>query len=172
MSIVTCSACQNRWDGATAPHCPTCLAARWLAAPALVAEKHHPDAAPVFSDHYRSVLAPDFLENRRAYLEYAAVHGTWYYQTFYETYSHYTLQPLGRSPGAGIPGGELEPDNPLYALLIADAVEDPHAFAVDPVQFLDRIEAGDFVPLALCAEAGCANLRLTTGARCALHPRP
>ena len=171
MSVVICSACRLPWDGATAPHCPPCLAARWLVAPELVVEKHNPDTYPTLSDHYRSVMTRDFLENRRGYLEYAAAHGTWYYQTYYETYSHYTFLPLGRSPGAGVPAGELEPDHPLDGLLIADAVDAPHAFAVDPLLFLDRIEKGDFVSLALCAERGCANLRLTSGARCALHLR-
>jgi hypothetical protein len=171
MSVVVCSACRHSWDGAEAPHCPPCLAARWLVAPGLVVEKHNPDTYPTPSDHYRSVMTPDFIENRRSYLEYAAAHGTWYYQTFYETYSHYTCQPLGRSPGVGIPAGELEPDHPLDGLLIADAVVDPHVFAVDPILFLDRIEKGDFVPLAPCAEPGCDNRRQTSGARCALHLR-
>ena len=172
MSIVTCRVCRRPWDGATAPRCPPCLAARWLAAPDLIFDKHDPDTPRFVSDHYRSLVTREFLENRRAYLEYAAAHGSWYYQTFYQTWSHYTPEPLGRSPGAGIPAGEAEPDHQLDALLVADALDDPHVFAVDPILFLERIDAGDFVPLKPCADPDCDNLRVPGHIRCAIHTRP
>jgi hypothetical protein len=172
MGMVIGRSCGHRWEGSAAPRCPACLAARWLAAPDLILEKHDPDTPPFVSDHYRSVLSHDFLRNRRAYLEYAATHGSWYFQTFYQTWSHYTPEPLGRSPGAGIPAGAAVPDHQLDGLLIADALDDPHVFAVDPILFLNRIDAGDFVPLKRCLQPACDHLRVPGQLHCALHTRP
>ena len=114
-----CKECGGSWDSAQQPCCPGCLVAQWMATDNFIRPKHDPAQLPGRGERYRSVLTQDFVARLRSYLEHAAVHGTWYFDTFYEMYVHLTPSPLGRSPGVGIPAGASMPEHALDALLIA-----------------------------------------------------
>ncbi|MBW2274590.1 MAG: hypothetical protein JRG96_15080 [Deltaproteobacteria bacterium] len=171
MSSVTCQGCSASWDAALVPCCPRCLVAAWMATERFVRPKHDPAELPGRSERYRSVLTQDFVARQHSYLEYAATHGTWYYDTFYEMYVHLTPSPLGRSPGVGIPPGKVMPEHALDSLLIveADSASEAHAFAVDATQHAAQVQAGEFEELNGCAAPGCDNLSVPGGAHCVTH---
>ena len=172
MSIATCRSCGERWAASEAPHCPSCLARFWLNTPTLILEKHDPRGEPRVCDSYRSVLTREFLRDRPAFLEHAALYGTWYFDPVHDTYNHYTPEPLGRVPGFGIRAGESLPDHGLAGLLIADANREPHAFAVDPAITEERLAVGGYRSLELCRRPGCDNLVVPGASRCASHADP
>jgi len=89
-------------------------------------------------------------------------------------YVHYSHEPLGLSPGSGIPEGQTMPDHALDALLIAEADSDleAHAFATSKKQFEAQVEAGEFAPLPGCPEAGCQNICVPGCDRCIVHRSP
>jgi hypothetical protein len=133
--------------------------------------KHDPAELPGRSDRYRSVLTQDFITQRRSYLEHAAAHGTWYYDTFYEMYVHLTPSPLGRAPGVGIPPGKPMPEHALDALLIVEAnsASEAHAFAVDSARHAAQVTAGEFEELGSCPVPGCDNLAVPGATHCVNH---
>ncbi len=171
MSTADCKRCGASRDAARTPCCPHCLVEGWMATERFVRPKHDPAELPGRSDRYRSVLTQDFVAQRRSYLEYAATHGTWYYDTFYEMYVHLTPSPLGRSPGVGIPPGEPMPAHALDALLVveADSESEAHAFAVDTEHHAAQVKAGEFEALPGCPAPGCDNLAVPGGSHCVNH---
>jgi hypothetical protein len=116
-------------------------------------------------------LTQDFVARCTRYLEYAAAHGTWYYDTFYEMYVHHTPSPLGRSPGVGIPAGSSMPDHALDSLLIVEAnsASEAHAFAVDAARHAAQVKAGEFEELGGCPFPACENLRVPGASHCVNH---
>jgi len=166
-----CIVCSASWQASEAPLCPACLAASWDATPDLVREKHDP-AVVASHDSYRSVVSSAFLRRRREILDYASIHGRWYFDAHYGCYVHYTPTPLGVAPGVGIPAGKSAPDHALDSLMIAEAESAPHVFAVDRVRMEAQIRAGEFHPLEACEAASCANLRVPFSERCAAHVAP
>ncbi len=170
MSRISCKHCHETFDAARHPLCPDCLAARWLRAEDFIRPKHDPRALPLTWDAYRSVLSPAFVEDPRPHLEHAAQNGTWYHDTHYDMYVHFTAEPLGLSPGAGIPKGKKSPEHALDSLLIAEANSpEAHAFAVDRRTLEAQLRAGEFIALASCAEKKCENLQLPGSERCVAH---
>jgi hypothetical protein len=137
----------------------------------LVRPKHDPVGLPSRSERYRSVLTQDFIAQQRSYLEFAAVRGTWYYDTFYEMYVHFTPSPLGRSPGVGIPPGKTMPEHALDSLLIVEAnsASEAHAFAVDAARHAAQLRAGEFEELGRCPASSCENLAMPGRSHCVDH---
>lgn len=171
MNDIDCEQCGAGFDASRHPVCPACLATDWLATPDFVREKHDPRRLPMAWEGYRSVLNPNLVANPRAHLEYAARHGTWYHDAFYEMFIHMTIEPLGVHPGSGIPEGRTQPEHSLDSLLIVEANSktEAHAFAVAREQFEAQIRAGEFSPLAECADDGCDWPSVPGAARCAAH---
>ncbi len=173
MSTAICEQCKQDFDAAQTPSCPRCLAEAWLATPELIRPKHDPRLLPQRWASYRSVVSPDFASNPAPYLDYAARHGHWFWDRYYDMYIHFTHEPLERAGGSGIPMGETMPDHALDSLLIAeaDSLEQAHVFAVAHEHFRAQIRAGEFVALARCSEASCDNLRIQARTHCVIHRR-
>jgi hypothetical protein len=171
MSKSTCKRCDTSWNAATTPCCPHCLVETWLATEHFIRPKHDPAELPSRSERYRSVLTQDFVAQRRSYLEHAATHGTWYYDTFYEMYVHFTPNPLGRAPGVGIPPGKTMPEHALDSLLIVEAnsASEAHAFAVEAARHASQVRAGEFEALARCPAPDCGNLGVPGSSQCVNH---
>jgi hypothetical protein len=169
---VLCRVCGVEWSPESTPLCPTCLASRWLSTPNLIREKHDPRELGGRLETYRSVVTPRVLLEIRPVLEFAAVHGTWFLDTFYEMFVHVTPQPLGRNAGVGIPAGQREPEHALDCLFIAeaDSAETAHVFAVNGERHAAQVRAGVFVPLGSCAD--CSNHAPPGRDRCILHAPP
>jgi hypothetical protein len=136
--------------------------------------KHDPRKLPLRWEGYRSVLSPALVAKPRRHLEDAAFRGDWFFDIHYEMNVHFTFEPLGRSPGSGIPEGQSMPEHALDSLLIAEANSpvEAHAFATSKKQFDAQIEAGEFVPFPRCSEAGCPNIRLPGRQCCIDHDSP
>jgi hypothetical protein len=171
MSEITCETCRTAFEGARLAWCPKCLAARWLATPELVREKHDPSAATTQLSTYRSLITPRLKTELGAVLEAAARNGRWYWDRDYEMWVHVSERPLGRAPGVGIPAGREQPEHALDCLFIAeaDSAETAHVFAADGERHQAQVRAGVFEPLGLCAAQSCENLRNPNGTRCAAH---
>jgi hypothetical protein len=171
MSSAICKECGGGWEASLQPGCPGCLAEKWLTTENFIRPKHDPAELPGRSERYRSVLTHDFIARRRSYLEHAAAHGTWYYDTFYEIYVHLTPSPLGRSPGVGIPAGSTMPDHALDSLLIVEAnsAREAHAFAVDGARHAAQVKAGEFEELGVCPFPTCENLPVPGRSHCVNH---
>lgn len=171
MSKTLCQSCGTSWDATRAPVCPHCLVEAWMATEHFIRPKHDPAELPGSSERYRSILTQDFVAERRVYLEHAASHGTWYYDTFYEMYVHFTPSPLGRSPGVGVPAGKPMPEHALDSLLIVEAnsASEAHAFAVEAARHAAQVEAGEFEALGSCPAPGCDNLAVPGRAHCVNH---
>ncbi|MBW2712755.1 MAG: hypothetical protein JRC77_03305 [Deltaproteobacteria bacterium] len=172
MGEVRCEHCNKEWDAQEAPLCPGCLQTTWLACETLVRRKHDPRSLPHIYSAYRSVVTEHFLEEMDSFLAYSAQHGSWYYLPEFETYNHFTVLPLGLNPGAGIPAGQEDPDHALDCLVVAEANEDPHVFAVELQMADDWIEAGEWIPLENCGDDGCGNLRVPGERACVFHGHP
>jgi hypothetical protein len=168
---VDCARCRAVFDAARTPVCSHCLLESWLHCESFVRPKHDPRKLPLRWESYRSVLSPALVSEPRSHLEDAARRGDWFFDVHYEMNVHFTFEPLGRSPGSGIPEGQSMPEHALDSLLIAeaDSALEAHAFATSKKQFDAQIEAGEFVPLERCPEAGCANIRLPGRRRCIVH---
>ena len=162
MSQVACPQCRGSFDAEVMPTCPTCLVAMWVAAPTFVRPKHDPRLLPLAWESYRSVLTPSIVLEPAAHLDFAARHGFWYRDNYYEMYVHMTVEPLGRAPGSGIPEGHTTPEHSLDSLLIAEANSpvEAHGFAVSQTQFNEQIRAGEFEPLPVCRETNCKNIAI------------
>jgi hypothetical protein len=174
MGILECSECRASFDAARTPTCPRCLAEHWLACETLVRPKHDPRQLPLRWESYRSVLSPSLVADPRPHLEDAALRGSWFFDTHYEMIVHFTHEPLGRSPGSGIPEGQSMPAHALDSLLIAeaDSMLEAHAFATSKKQFDAQILAGEFVPLPECGEPGCLHICRPGSNRCIVHSSP
>lgn len=171
MHEIACRRCGGRFDASRHPVCPRCLVTDWLATDSFVREKHDPRLLPMLWDGYRSVLNPNLVASPRRFLEYAAEHGHWYRDTFYEMFVHMTSEPLGTAAGSGIPEGRSLPEHALDSLLIAeaDSPETAHAFAVSRAQFEAQQRAGEFVPLSPCCNEGCDLPCVPRRSHCARH---
>lgn len=171
MDLVHCPTCTTDWDASAVPVCPRCLARRWLETPNLIREKHDPEARADPHATYRSVVTPWLVTHLAAVLEFAAAHGSWFYDTGYQMLVHLTERPLGRAPGVGILAGRPEPDHALDCLLIAEAGsrESAHVFAVDGERHAAQVRAGLFRPLRECVIAACAHLAVPSGECCVTH---
>ncbi len=158
-SLMKCQTCQQSFEPAKTPLCPVCLARMWLSTDRFIRPKHDPRELPLVWESYRSVLSPDFVEQPEDYLEFAAHHGTWYFDRYYEMYVHLSFEPLDRSPGGGVPAGRTSPEHALDSLIIAEAnsAEEAHGFAVNRSQFESQISAGEFEVLGSCPAQGCSN---------------
>ena len=60
----------------------------------------------------------------------------------------------------------------LDGLVVADALNAPHVYAVDIVRFQADINAGEYLPLMACSQAGCFLLRFPEHDHCAVHAAP
>jgi hypothetical protein len=162
MSLVLCQACNRRWEASRLACCPGCLAARWLATPNLVRDKHDPRVSGEPQQQYRSLVTPRVLEELRAVLECAAQTGCWFHDRDYGMWVHLTPLPLGRAPGVGVPAGRSDAEHALDCLFIAeaDSPENAHIFAVDGSRHEAQVRAGVFLPLSACDHAHCENLAL------------
>ena len=171
MSCISCINCAQRFDAASNPCCPRCLVEAWLATEGFIRPKHDSNALPLVWDRYRSVLIPALVAKPKPHLEYAAQHGTWYHDTYYDMYVHFTPEPLGMAPGAGIPAGCSTPAHALDSLLIAeaDSAVGAHVFAVDRERHEAQVRAGEFAPLECCETPLCDNLQVPGRARCSCH---
>lgn len=172
MSIVRCVKCAQSWNASVSPLCSQCECQRLLGAPDLISEKHDPRLLPAVGDSYRSCLSHDFVDNTEQFVQYTTVSGSWFYNTTYDTWNHFTPEPLGRIPGSGIDPGDPMPDHALDGLLIADALVDPHAYAVDQVRVRQRIQDRELVPLWSCPSNHCDNLCVPGASGCVLHIDP
>lgn len=172
MAEVRCRQCDLAWDAQARPLCPGCLKTTWLACETLVRRKHDPRELPHIYSAYRSVVTEHFLEEMEAFLGDAAEHGSWYFLPEFETYNHFTVLPLGINPGAGILAGQEEPDHALDCLVVAEANEDPHVFAVELQMAEDWIQAGEWIPLQRCSYEPCSNRRVPDERACVLHGHP
>jgi hypothetical protein len=116
-------------------------------------------------------LNPNLVADPLPFLVDAATRGHWFHDAYYDMYVHMCFEPLGVQPGAGIPEGAREPEHALDSLLIAEAnsKKEAHAFAVSREVFEAQVEAGEFVPLAICERDGCEALRVPATKRCVLH---
>lgn len=166
-----CETCAETFDPAKTPRCPACLAQMWLATEAFIRPKHDPRPLPMVWESYRSVLNPDFVTRLDAYLRFAAREGRWFFDRYYDMWVHVTFEPLGHSPGGGIPVGLSQPEHALDSLIIAeaDSPKEAHGFAVNRVQFQSQIDAGEFEVAEACEQAGCSYLRLPGASRCIAH---
>jgi hypothetical protein len=169
MSIVCCPVCETRWAASIRPCCPTCLVARWLASPNLLADKHHPVSVGEVHDEYRSIVTETVAENLRDFLEAAVANGAWYYNTEYEKFNHVTWLPLDHKPGSGIRAGKRHPERRLEYFVIADADRDPHVFADDREEMRRKISTGIYRPLDSCSRPECDNLAPPRSRECELH---
>ncbi|MFT5441206.1 MAG: hypothetical protein ACI8W3_000246 [Myxococcota bacterium] len=171
MSDVQCNQCNDVFDGKALPACPACLAAAWLATENFVRPKHDPRLLPLAWEGYRSVLNPALVNTPREHLAYAAQHGTWFRDTYYDMFVHMTFEPLGRAPGSGIPEGKVSPEHSLDALLIVEAnsAVEAHGFAVARTQFDAQIKAGEFEPLTPCRQPACDNIASPGHPTCGTH---
>jgi hypothetical protein len=166
-----CEACRCAFDATRIPVCPDCLVDLWLKARDFVRPKHDPRVLPLVWEGYRSVLNPNLVADPRPTLEFAARNGRWYRDRHYEMFVHFTHEPLGCSPGSGIPMGQSVPEHALDSLLIAEANSalEAHAFAVDFDQFEAQVRAGEFEPVGACDESGCDRLCVPGLSRCITH---
>lgn len=171
MSLVRCRTCERRFEGSRLACCPGCLAARWLATPNLVREKHDPRVRADRQQQYRSLVTPRVLDDLRAVLEFAAEAGSWFHDRDYGMWIHLTPRPLGRAPGVGVPAGSHDAEHALDCLFIAeaDSPENAHIFAVDGSRHDAQVRAGVFEPLARCDHGHCENLALPVLPSCAEH---
>jgi hypothetical protein len=171
MSLVRCRTCDRRFEGSRLACCPGCLAARWLATPNLVREKHDPRVRAERQQQYRSLVTPRVLDDLRAVLEFAAEAGSWFHDRDYGMWIHLTPRPLGRAPGVGVPAGSHDAEHALDCLFIAeaDSPENAHIFAVDSSRHDAQVRAGVFEPLAGCDHGHCENLALPVLPSCAEH---
>ena len=171
MSQVVCSTCRQAFAGEKLGWCPTCLASRWLATPALLRPKHDPDARDISLDTYRSTVTPRLKSELSEVLLDAARRGDWFWDRDYRMWVHVTDRPLGRTPGVGILAGKQEPDHALDCLFIAeaDSCEEAHVFAADRERHEAQIRAGVFEPLGVCSDAGCPNLQRPGASICDAH---
>jgi len=172
MSVVRCRRCDTHWSATVQPLCPVCLLESWLASPDLVTPKHHPEHRSAVHDDYRSILAPEVLDDLRATLAAAVVEGTWYYNTEYEKFNHVTRRPMDRKPGAGLHAGSTNPDRHLDDLVVADADRAPHVFADHRDETRRKITKGVYLPLETCSRSKCDNLRTPGEQKCAIHTSP
>jgi hypothetical protein len=172
MSTASCTTCTHEWNASISPLCAQCERRRLIAAPNLISEKHDPRFPPLVGSFYRSYLSHDFLENTDQFIEYATINGSWFYSTVHETWNLFTPEPLGRIPGLGIHAGDPLPDHALDSLLLADALTDPHAYAVDEARVQQDIHDGRFVPLSHCPLERCGNLCVPGTNACAVHSSP
>lgn len=168
---VVCLQCDEGFEADATPVCPRCLVVLWLAAPRFVRPKHDPRLLPLAWQGYRSVLTPSIASDPRPHLDFAARHGTWYRDNYYEMYVHMTVEPLGRHPGSGIPEGRTTPEHGLDSLLIAEANSEveAHAFAVSRAVFDEQVRAGEFEALPACADPDCEFISLPGERLCAIH---
>ncbi len=172
MSFALCATCTHQWNASFSPLCVQCECQRLTAAPNLISDKHDPRLLPLVASFYRSCLSHDFVDNANQFIEYATVSGSWFYSTVHDTWNHFTPEPLGRIPGSGIHAGDPMPDHPLDGLLFADALADPHAYAVDEARVRRQIHDGELVPLSRCPREDCDNLCVPGADACALHSNP
>jgi len=149
--------------------CPHCLSKRWESDPNFIAEKHDPGLLPKAEKSFRSVVTPEFVANLDEFTRYAAFSGQWFHSKRHNKPCHFTETPLGKIPGSGIRPGIATPDHALDGLLIADADNKPHAYAVDSVMFHADIKAGNYIPLSKCSEPGCDNLAFPAKGKCSIH---
>jgi hypothetical protein len=171
MSMARCVDCESQWDALLSPLCNRCEQQRLLAAPNLIAEKHDPRQLPLVGPSYRSCLSHEVVDNVDRFVEYATASGSWFYNTIYATWSHFTPEPLGRFPGSGIHPGDSMPDHALDGLLFANVLADPHAYAVDQVRVRQQVRDGELVPLSRCP-GDCNNLCIPGEAACVVHAVP
>lgn len=172
MSTALCATCAHQWNASYSPLCAPCECQRLISAPNLISEKHDPRLPPPAEFSYRSCLSHDFVDNPGQFIQYATVSGSWYYSTVHNTWNHFTPEPLGRIPGIGIHAGDQLPDHSLDGLLLADALSDPHAYAVDEERVLQQIDEGELVPLSRCERNVCGNLCVPGADACAVHSNP
>ena len=171
MSMARCMDCERLWDVSLSPLCSHCEQERLAAAPNLISDKHDPRQRPLVGISYHSCLSHDFVDNVNDFIEYATVSGMWFYNTIHATWSHFTPEPLGRIPGFGIHAGDVMPEHALDGLLLANVLDDPHAFAVDPERVSQQVRNGELVPLRRCY-GDCNNLCIPGEIACTLHVVP
>ena len=171
MSFLDCAMCRAAFNASRTPICPQCLVQSWLRCERFVRPKHDPRKLPLRWESYRSVLSPSFVAEPAPHLEDAALRGHWFFDVHYEMYVHFTQEPLGRSPGSGIPEGQTMPEHALDSLLIAeaDSAVEAHAFATSKKQFDAQIDAGEFVRVPVCAVADCDHICVPGQRSCILH---
>jgi hypothetical protein len=169
MSAVRCIQCETEWDAAEAPLCHRCEAKRLIGASGLIREKHDPRSRTEAEPDYHSYLCHEFVDDPEPFLRDATARGDWFFSTLHLTWNHFTPKPLDRAPGAGIHGGELLPDHELEGLFIADATENPHVFAVDPLDIARQIRTEELIPLDRCSTFECANLCIPGFSECVIH---
>jgi hypothetical protein len=127
----------------------------------------------VWATAYCSVLGGGVIENLDQFLQCAAGEGTFFWHERHRKFCHLTPRPLGTMAGVGIGSGGSVADEPLDSLLIADAMGDAHAYAVDVLRFMEKdIHEQLAVPLPPCSHSGCDNLVVPGESLCALHCSP
>ena len=168
MSMIKCNTCGVEYDGVNSPICPDCLANQWASSPTFIKDKHDPTLLPLSAEDFRSVLSHEFIEDMPIFTTYAAHHGTMYFHPKFKKYCHFTPNMM-TMPGSAIPAGNMMPVSALDGLVIADALDNPHAFAEDATKFQTDINMGKYKPLPTCTEAGCCNLTLLDEKYCQIH---
>lgn len=169
MNMIKCNKCGKSFNGKNYPICPDCLSKRWASTSTFVKDKHDPSALPLSANGFRSVLSNEFVNDIPAFTEYAAYNGSWYFSSKHQKYCHFTEKPLATIPGSAIPAGCSMPVSALDGLIEAEAINNPHAFAVDIQSFKSEISAGSYKPLDYCADMGCCNLSLPGTDYCQVH---
>lgn len=169
MSQIVCPKCLSAFDGEIHPECPECLGNIWTNSPGFVKAKHDPSQLPSPMPQFRTVLSHEFVDNLPDFAGSATKMGTWYYNRQHDKYFHFTDFQLHTIPGSAIFKGDPMPTVAYYGLIVADPINNPHAFCEDIPKFQAELAAGRYEKLPRCSYGDCHNLSRPASTRCLEH---
>lgn len=169
MSQIICPECHGAFDGEIYPKCPSCLSKLWSNTPGFVKPKHDPYQLPDPRSYFRTVLSFELVNNLQQFAGSAAHMGTWYYSKRHHKYCHVTEFPIHTIPGSAVFEGDPMPTVAFNGLMVANPLNDPHAYCVDIQEFQIEIASGDFEKLPCCSQSGCHNFSKPGSDKCQEH---
>jgi len=129
------------------PLCNECFKYRWENHNGFIKPKHDPFRLPWSLPKFRSVVTYDFVTNKEVFIDNIVNNGDLFFDQQYQNYSYILHQALGTAAGSAIPANFFMPTYPLDSLIVVDAINNPHAYAIDYSVVTSYINSGKYVQL-------------------------
>lgn len=128
-------------------YCRDCIKTKWQYSKDFIRPKHDPTYLPWSLPRFRSVVTMDFITNAHLFIQTIVDDGSFYYDSYHNNYCCVLNSALGNVSGSAIPPNYSMPTYPLDSIIVADAIDNPHVFAVDFSTINAEIIAGILIPI-------------------------
>lgn len=114
-----------------APLCEPCFTSRWENHKGFIKPKHNPLHLPWSMPKFRSVVTVDCVTNKSLFINNIVNNGQLFFDQKHNNYCYVLNQALGVASGSAVPANCPMPTYPLDSLIVVDAIDNPHVFAID-----------------------------------------